>query len=164
MDIKLATPADIDEILRLRDAARQIMRQSGNLLQWPEGVPTRDTFMSDIARGVSYVVEENGVKVATFALIPSPDPTYARVYDGPGWQHPDDDYAVIHRLASDGTRHGILTSVLDFARARYSDIRIDTHADNAIMRHSLVKQGFTCVGTILLANGEPRVAFQWRTS
>ena len=42
-----------------------------------------------------------------------------------------------------------------------TDIRIDTHADNVIMRHLLCKNGFSEVGTILLSNGSPRVAYQW---
>lgn len=159
--IRKSAPADIDTILSLRDTARQIMRQCGNVNQWPEGYPAKNKFETDIANGVSYIVENDGVPVATFALIPSPDPTYAKVYDGPGWRNADEAYGVIHRIASNGSCRGILNAALNFARSTFSDIRIDTHEDNVIMRHSLVKHGFAEVGTILLANGEPRVAYQW---
>lgn len=159
--IRQSTPADIDVILALRDTAREIMRQCGNVNQWPEGYPAKSKFESDIAGGVSYIVENDGKPVATFALIPSPDPTYAKVYDGPGWRNHDEEYGVIHRIASDGSCRGIFNAALDFAKSRFSDMRIDTHTDNVIMRHSLVKHGFVEVGTIILANGEPRVAYQW---
>lgn len=162
MRIRKSNLSDLETILGLRDVARQIMRSNGNASQWPDGVPQESKFVSDIQSRYGYIVEEDGVPVATFALIPSPDPTYAVVYEGPGWQCPDAQYGVIHRLASNGRRPGVFAHILAFARQNYSDIRIDTHSDNKIMRHLLAKNGFSSVGTILLANGEPRLAFQWR--
>lgn len=161
MLIRKATEDDLGVILSLRDAARKIMRSTGNLSQWPENVPSASQFESDIRAGFSYVVEVDGQPVATFALIPGPDPTYGVVYDGCGWKRDCEDYGVIHRLASNGKAHGVLAEVLRFAIDRYDDIRIDTHADNAIMRKQLSRHGFTHVGDILLSNGEPRMAFHW---
>ncbi len=164
MLIRKSTTSDLSVILQLRDSARQIMRSSGNLSQWPDGVPQESKFTSDIQSGFSYIVEQDGSPVATFALIPSPDPTYAVVYDGSGWRYPDNQYGVIHRLASNAQCRGVFSAIFSFARQLYSDIRIDTHSDNKIMRHLLAKNGFKPVGTIILSNGEPRLAFQWRDS
>lgn len=161
MLIRKALLHDIDTILALRDAARRIMRMSGNLYQWAEGMPSKAKFEADIEAGVCQIVEKEGVAVATFSLLPSPDPTYAKVYGGCGWKIKDGKYGVIHRLASDGTSHGVFEAVLEYAKSQYDDIRIDTHEDNAIMRHCLAKYGFTEVGTILLQNSESRLAFQW---
>ena len=39
-------------------------------------------------------------------------------------------------------------------------LKIDTHEDNAAMRHVLVSLGFSERGVILLKNGEPRIAYE----
>ena len=70
------------EIMQVMDAAKKIMRQSGNMLQWGDGYPSE------------------------------------------------------------------------------SAIRIDTHRDNKIMQHNLLKYGFTYCGIIYLANGDERLAYQ----
>ena len=41
-----------------------------------------------------------------------------------------------------------------------SSLRIDTHEGNVVMRRMLEKQGFMPCGTILLQNGDPRVAYE----
>ncbi len=161
MLIRKSIESDLDDILSLRDAARKIMRASGNQFQWPENVPSATLFESDIKAEFSYIVEADGVPFATFALIPGPDPTYGVVYDGCGWRRGGNDYGVIHRLASNGEMHGIMEEVLRFARGRFEDLRIDTHADNLIVRKLLARHGFVYVGNILLSNGESRMAFHW---
>lgn len=161
MVIRYAGPDDINSILALRDAARLLMRASGNMHQWPDGTPSQSLFESDIAKGFCHIIEAHGLPTATFSLLPSPDPTYVKVFDGPGWRNPEGGYGVIHRLASDGTSRGIFNAVFDYAKNIYSDLRIDTHKDNSIMRHCLEKNGFAEVGTIFLKNQEPRLAYQW---
>ena len=49
---------------------------------------------------------------------------------------------------------------MDYAFSVTDNVRIDTHADNAIMQHNILKHGFRFCGTILLANGDPRLAYQ----
>ena len=159
LKIRLSSPADLPVILRLRDAARLIMRQSGNMAQWPEGEPQDSLFEADVAARVSHIVEADGRPVATFALLHGPDPTYAVVTDGPGWQRSGGEYFVLHRLASDGSAPGVFSAVMDFCSA-VPDLRVDTHKDNVIMRHLLAKYGFAYVGVICLPGGFQRVAFQ----
>lgn len=158
-NIRISTPADLPVVLQLCDAARLIMRQSGNMTQWPVGEPQDSVFEADIAACVSHIVEVDGRPVATFALIAGPDPLYAVVSDGPGWQRPEGEHFVLHRLASDGSAPGIFAAVMDFCSS-IKDLRVDTYKDNAIMRHLLAKYGFTYVGTIFLADGSSRIAFQ----
>ena len=95
--------------------------------------------------------------VAYFALLPSPEPTYATI-DG-AWLT-DEPYGVIHRMASYPDVHGIFAAAVDFAAARYPRLRIDTHRDNRIMRHLIEKHGFTYCGVIRLADGAPRLAYE----
>ena len=119
--------------------------------------------MSDIAWAASYLVidDESQQAVATFAFIPGPDPTYAQIYDGQ-WIDDEAPYYVIHRIAALTTARGVMQTVLDYAFTQTDNIRIDTHRDNVIMRHLMLKYGFTYCGIIYLANGDERLAFQRR--
>ena len=166
--IRKSTLEDLPAILRLRDAARLIMRKSGNYAQWPDGYPPEETFRHDIAQGVSYLIEDlSGEKspqpVATFAFVPGPDPTYSVIYEGQ-WISDALPYYVIHRMASLPDVHGILDATLRFCFSQTTNIRIDTHRDNVIMRHLLIRHGFAYCGIIHLANGDERLAYQKQLS
>lgn len=54
---------------------------------------------------------------------------------------------------------GVASEILDYAKGQISNIRMDTHKDNIPMQHFMKKKGFQHVGTIFLANGDPRLAF-----
>ncbi len=156
--IRKTTINDIPTLLEITEEAKQTMRESGNLKQWTDGYPSADVFRHDIEKGVSYVVEDNGAVVATFALVPGPDITYAKIYEGQ-WLN-DEDYDVIHRIASRRGVRGIFRTVLDYAFQLNQNIRIDTHRDNAIMQHLLEKYGFQYCGIIYLLSGDERLAYQ----
>jgi hypothetical protein len=161
--IRHASMADLPVILNLRDQAREIMRSYGNLNQWPEGYPLQEKFENDIEQGHSYVMMDGkGVIVGTFALIPGPDATYKVIYNG-RWLD-DEPYYVIHRIASTPESHGILDALLDYCEALSTNIRIDTHEDNIIMRKGLEKRGYQYCGIIHLLNGDERLAFQKNVS
>lgn len=157
LSVRRATTADIEEILAVIDAARIIMRATGNLTQWPEGYPGRHAFEADIAAGHCYIVADaDGHTSGCFSFIPGPDPTYAEIYGR--WTN-DRPYYVIHRLASSGRVRGVARACLDFCRNHSSVIRIDTHADNIPMRNWLKKEHFIHCGVIRLADGSPREAY-----
>lgn len=157
--IRHATREDLPVILNLRDQAREIMRSYGNVNQWPEGYPLQEKFENDIKQGHSYVMmDDKGLIVGTFALIPGPDITYKVIYDGQ-WLN-DEPYYVIHRIASTPDSHGILDAILDYSEALSPNIRIDTHEANIIMRKGLEKRGYQYCGIIHLLNGDERLAFQ----
>ena len=163
MEIRKTRNDELPVVLRLRDEARLIMRAIGNSLQWPEGYPKAETFMKDIEQGHSHLVIDDGQIVGTFAFIPSPDPTYRTIYNGK-WTDDTLPYYVIHRIASTPESHGVLAAILDYCFRHTTNIRIDTHRDNAIMRSALARQGFSYCGIIHLDNGEERLAFQKLTS
>ena len=169
--IRKATYEDLPELMEVFGKAREIMRTSGNMNQWNDGYPSEEIVRKDIEKGVSYVLcEPNkgvgrdfGTKgneriIATMAFIPGPDPTYAKIYDGE-WLD-DSPYHVIHRIAAAEPGHNAASRLLAWAFTQTECIRIDTHKDNVIMQHVLNKQGFTHCGTIYLANGDPREAYQ----
>ena len=157
MTIRLAQYSDIPEILTVLEAAKGIMRQSGNPNQWAGCYPSDCDIRKDIDASVGYVIEEDRL-VAYFAFIPSPEPTYFKIEGR--WLDSDAPYHVIHRLGSLPEAHGIFASVMNFAFSKDRNIRIDTHHDNKIMQHNIIKHGFTYCGIIYLASGDPRQAYQ----
>ena len=70
------------DIMIVMDAAKGIMRQSGNLRQWGEGYPSEAVITADMEKHGGFVVEDDGKVVGYFAFLPSPEPTYARIYEG----------------------------------------------------------------------------------
>ena len=156
--IRKATYDDVPVLMDVFRKARGIMRSSGNMNQWNDGYPSEAVVRKDIDNGHCVVLCEEGEVVATMAFIPGPDPTYAEIYDG-GWLS-DAPYHVIHRIAVAEPGHNAAKVLLDWGFGQAGSIRIDTHKDNVIMHHVLSKYGFTHCGVILLANGDPREAYQ----
>ena len=157
--IREAKPTDMAAIMQVMDAAKKIMRQSGNMHQWGEGYPSEAVIMSDIEKDGGFVIEDGGNVVGYFAFLLSPEPTYEKIYDG-NWLDDEKPYHVIHRIASLPDAHGIFSSIMDFCFANERNIRIDTHQDNLIMQHNILKYGFTYCGIIYLASGDERLAYQ----
>lgn len=157
--IRTARATDMTEIMKVMDAAKQIMRQSGNMHQWGEGYPSEAAIMADMELGGGFVVEDEDELVGYFAFLPSPEATYAKIYDGQ-WLDDERPYHVIHRIASYPEAHGIFSSIMAYCFSREPNIRIDTHRDNLIMQHNIAKHGFAYCGIILLANGDERLAYQ----
>ena len=160
MKIRKTTEKDIDTVVKIYDNARAYMREHNNLEQWADGYPAREDVISDIAKGISYVVTEDNTDeiLCVFAFMPGPDITYKKIYEG-FW--PDDrDYHVIHRIAVSLHRKGVASFVYDECLKIADVIRIDTHKDNYPMQNSLKKNGFGYCGIIHLLNGDERLAFQ----
>ncbi len=156
--IRKATYDDIPVLMDVFRKARGIMRSSGNMHQWNDGYPSEEIVRRDIDIVHAYVLCEDGKVVATMAVIPVQDATYAVIFDG-CWLS-DEPYHVIHRIAVAEPGHNAARTLLDWGFGRVKSIRIDTHKDNVIMQHVLSKYGFTHCGMILLANGDPREAYQ----
>ena len=159
MMIREARPSDMSAIMQVMEAAKKIMRSSGNMHQWGEGYPSEAVILSDIEKNGGFVVEEDSKVIAYFAFLPSPEPTYDRIYGG-RWLDDVQPYHVIHRIASYPNVHGIFKSIMDFCFSRDANIRIDTHKDNTIMQHNIEKHGFTYCGIIYLESGDERLAYQ----
>ena len=152
---------DIPQLQALFSHARSFMLETGNPSQWTAAYPSEELLRKDIGSRDSYVVEdEKQTVIATFVLRGGVDPTYDVIYEG-RWLN-DAPYATIHRIASDGTRKGILHLAMQFAQLDYNNIRIDTHRDNQVMRNAIAKEGFVYCGIIHCWNGDERVAYQFR--
>ena len=134
--IRESRPADVPEIMLVMEAAKKIMRSSGNMHQWADGYPSEAVIASDMEKHGGFVIEEAGRIVGYFAFLPSPEPTYLNIYDG-AWLDDTQSYHVIHRIASYPDAHG-----------------------NHIMQHNIMKHGFAYCGIIYLVNGDERLAYQ----
>lgn len=159
LTIRTATLQDLPAIKQVLRAGRNIMLESGNLNQWPEGYPTEEMVRADIGPGYGKVMEEDGAVMAYFACIPSPDPTYA-VIEGGNWLDDRKPYYVIHRIAKLPQAHGVFRAMMSFLDGITDNIRIDTHKDNHIMQHNLAQYGFSYCGIIHIASGAERLAYQ----
>lgn len=155
--IRKATYEDIPRLMEIFDKAKEIMRASGNLHQWNDSYPSKEIVRSDIEAGHCIVLCNDEGIIATMAFIPGPEPTYSHIEGR--WPN-NDPYYVIHRIAAIGPGHRAAESLFDWAFSQTSCIRIDTHRDNVIMHHILKRYGFTHCGTIYLANGDLREAYQ----
>ena len=159
MKIRKAVIDDLLRIMEVYRAAQDFMILSGNPGQWGRSYPTEDDVRNDIENGSCHVIyDETGIH-AVFAFCEGMDPYYDRI-DGGKWLN-GEPYAAIHRVASDGKFHGVVTLAADFCKEKYDNIRVDTHEKNLPMQHQVEKNGFVRCGTVYVRDGSPRIAYQW---
>lgn len=156
--VRPAIIPEIPAIMEVLSDGREKMRAEGNVNQWTEGYPSLEIIREDIEKGWGFVVCKDGEIEGYFAFIQGIEPTYSVIYDGE-WIS-DEPYAVIHRMASKHGAHGVFATALAFALENCKNIRIDTHRDNKIMQHNILKHGFRYCGIIYLASGDERLAYQ----
>lgn len=159
LSIRQAVDADLPQIMDVLEAAKGIMRASGNTGQWINGYPSTEVVTRDIRMGWGYVVEYEGGVAGYFAFIQSPEPTYSKIYGG-SWTDDTLPYHVVHRIGSYPQVHGVFRAIMDWCFGQDSNIRIDTHRDNHIMQHNILKYGFEYCGIIYLESGDERLAYQ----
>lgn len=156
--IRPAAPEDLPRLLEIYAAARAYMAAHGNPGQWAGGYPEPELLMQDIRQGQLYVCQYGAQVHAAFVLAFGADPTYACIRQG-RWPH-EGPYATIHRLASDGSVHGVGRAVVDWCAGRAAVLRADTHENNRTMQQLLTRCGFSYCGIIQVADGTPRLAYQ----
>ncbi|HJD30704.1 MAG TPA: N-acetyltransferase [Candidatus Eisenbergiella stercorigallinarum] len=150
---------DLPELLALYERARAFMAANGNPTQWGTSSPPRRVLEEDIRKKQLFICERNRGVCGAFALVFGDDPTYARI-EGGAWRS-DSPYGTIHRIAGKETERGIFEECLSWCRQQTGHIRIDTHEKNAVMRHLIEKNGFIRCGIIHVADGSPRIAYEW---
>lgn len=157
MQLRIASPDDLAFIEGAYEHARAFMQANGNAAQWPDGYPSHIDAEDDISHGHCFLVTDEAGPLAVFSFAPGPDETYA---DIKGAWRSNANYHVIHRVAAVRGR-GITRAIFSFAAERADYLRCDTHEDNAPMRRALTSFGFSECGTITVANGTQRIAYDW---
>lgn len=156
--IRLAKTEDLNNITDVYSYARKFMAENGNPTQWGTNYPSEQLIENDINNKKMYVIEEKNQIHAVFMFDICEDETYEVIKNGQ-WLS-DEEYGVIHRVASDGKIKGVLNKAVDFCSAKKAHLRIDTHKDNKIMQHQIEKNGFKKCGIIKLLNGDERIAYE----
>ena len=156
--IRQALLSDLETILDIYEEARVFMRQNGNPSQWKNGYPGKDRVTEDIKENCLFVIQRESKPCGVFFFKVGEDPTYRYIENGK-WLS-DTEYGVIHRIAGRTKEKGIFAEALEFCQGKITHLRIDTHKDNSIMQHALAKYGFTPCGTIYVADGTPRIAYE----
>ncbi len=154
--IRKAASEDLSRILEIYEYARAFMAKTGNPNQWGRHNPPTVQLVEDICRGELFVLQDRDGIHGVFFLRIGEDPTYGEIFNGQ-W-HSRQTYGTIHRIASDGSG-GILRSAVAFCCELCPYLRIDTHADNRVMQDALAKLDFQFCGTIYIADGNPRLAY-----
>lgn len=159
MYITKASADDLQKILQIYSNARDFMKKTGNKDQWKNHYPPKELLEADIKKGNLYVVKTKEDSVCgVFAFIIGSEPTYAKITQGQ-WLS-STEYGTLHRVAGDGTVHGIFHAMVTFCSNQISHLRIDTHNDNKVMQHLILKNDFQECGIIYLSDGSPRIAYE----
>lgn len=156
MMIRNATKDDLGEILKIYAIARRMMQATGNPDQWGNSRPKYDAIVKDIEDGNMYVIVEENEVNAVFSLIDF-DEDYLDIQGE--WLN-DEPYLAIHKIASSGKKGGVFTKVLEFAKTKTNNIRIDTHKHNKIMQLHIKKNGFEYTGIVYIEGELERLAYQ----
>ena len=156
--IRIATIEDLESLNDIYAHARKFMAATGNPNQWINGYPSLDILRNDIDNNELYDCYNDKEIYGAFVFFMHIDDTYN--YIEGAWLN-NEEYGVIHRIASSGIKKGVFTEVYNFVTNKINNIRIDTHQDNIVMQNVLRKHGFIKCGTIYLKNGSPRLAFHF---
>ncbi|MBR0130862.1 MAG: GNAT family N-acetyltransferase [Firmicutes bacterium] len=143
MYIRKSTMEDVPRIMEIIVRARKFMAETGNPTQWYNDRPRQEEIEKDIANGTGYVCVHEDRIIGTFHYNYGDkiEPFYNNLIEGE-WID-DSPYAVIHRIASDGTVKGTGAFCLNWALEQCGHIRIDTHPNNKPMQGLLNKLQYT---------------------
>ena len=162
MIVRRATGEDLSRIMEIYAYAREFMASHGNPNQWgPTNWPPRDLVLEDIRTGRSYLCEHEGRIIGVFFFDHGRDiePTYREIESG-SWIG-NDEYGVVHRIASDGSVKGTGKFCINWAYEQCGHLRMDTHGDNTIMQDLLTGLGFQKCGIIYVVEDDyPRFAYE----
>ena len=154
MNIRLANTSDTNRIFEIYEYARAYMKAHGNPHQWGDDRPEKSLTKDDIKNQRCYVMEDDGHIFACFVFTIGFEKAYEAKFPSKV------EYGVIHRVASDGSKRGIVERIVDFAKGKENLIRIDTHEDNKTMQNCIERQNFKRLGIIYLEDGSPRILYE----
>lgn len=145
--VRQARLKDLDAMMNVYTKAQEYMKHNGNP-QWVLFSFTREDVMKDIESGDYFVVEREGRVCGSMGLPVGIEEAYAYGLDEGKWLY-DGEYATVHKLASDGTEHGIFKELLEYGKTICPHIRLDTHRDNDTMHYLVGQLGFHYCGTFI---------------
>lgn len=159
--IRKASMEDLVNINIIYMKARKFMEATGNPDQWGKDRPSYESVVTDIKLERMYIIEEEGEILGVFSLYDYTDGlTRDEDYDNiQGQWLNDEPYVAIHKIASNGIKGGVFSRVLEFAKTKSNNIRIDTHKHNKIMQVNIKRSGFRFAGIVFIDGVHERVAY-----
>lgn len=154
MNIRLANTSDTNRIFEIYEYARAYMKAHGNPNQWGDNRPEKSLTKDDIKNQRCYVMEDEGNIFACFVFTIGFEKAYEAKFPSKV------EYGVIHRVASDGSKRGIVEQIVDFAKGKVNLLRIDTHEDNKTMQKCIERQNFKRLGIIYLEDKSARILYE----
>ena len=154
MNIRLANTSDTNRIFEIYEYARAYMKAHGNPYQWGDDRPEKSVTKDDIKNQRCYVMEDDGHIFACFVFTIGFEKEYEAKFPSKV------EYGVIHRVASDGSKSGIVERIVDFAKGKVNLLRIDTHKDNKTMQRAVGRQNFKRLGIIYLEDKSARILYE----
>lgn len=149
MHIRLATLADIPQIMQLIAEVVPLMRASGNM-QWDDTYPNPEVFEKDIAQNQLWIAEVDGDIAGVSAITTDQEPEYAEV----GWDIKE-TAIVTHRLAVSpryrgrGVAAALMMQAEIVAQTRgINKLRVDTNTQNQATQKLFPKLGYKYAGEI----------------
>lgn len=97
MELRLAHPNEVDDIMTIIEEARAFLKASGSD-QWQNKYPEASDIIDDILQGQAWVGLIDGDIVSYAAVIVGKDSAYENITDGK-WKHANPRYTVFHRVA-----------------------------------------------------------------
>lgn len=154
MNIRLANTSDTNRIFEIYEYARAYMKAQGNPYQWGDDRPEKSLTKDDIKNQRCYVMEDEGHIYACFVFTIGFEKEYEAKFPSKV------EYGVIHRVASDESKRGIVERIVDFAKEKVNLLRIDTHEDNKTMQRAIERQNFKRIGIIYLEDKSARILYE----
>lgn len=154
MNIRLANTSDTNRIFEIYEYARAYMKAHGNPNQWGDNRPEKSVTKDDIKNQRCYVMEDDGHIFACFVFTIGFEKEYEAKFPSKV------EYGVIHRVASDESKRGIVERIVDFAKGKVNFLRIDTHEDNKTMQRCIERQNFKKLGIIYLEDKSARILYE----
>lgn len=166
MKVRKAVLNDLDSIMLIIEEAKRFLKEQG-IDQWQNGSPNDELILGDIKKEQGYVLFEEKEIIAYMALCYGEDASYHTVYDGE-WIYPNAIYGTIHRTAISSKFRGrgiaklLFQAADDLCREKnLNSIRIDTHPDNELMKHLIIREGYQPCGYVFLQqDGTKRLVFE----
>ena len=162
MILRKATFSELPVIWDILQQAIEQRKQDGSK-QWQNGYPNEQTVHDDISKGYAFVPIDNNVVIAYAAIIVGIEPAYT---DIKGQWLTNDDYLVVHRVATSNTEKGkgVATHLFKLIEGlcieqKVYSIKVDTNFDNVPMIKILDKLSYTYCGEIFFS-GAPRKAYE----
>ena len=152
LSCRMASQADMEEIMKITEEARAVLRERG-IDQWQSGYPVRQDFLEDIEKGNCFLFFHGPELAGFFSLSAEEEPAFASIRDGK-WTDGVSG-CVLHRLAVAAKYRGsgIAERMLKAAELQAESfgcrcIRTDTHKKNKAMRNLLRNLGYRYRGNV----------------